>query len=89
MTSTSAKLMLDAVTATSISPGPGGTRSNAANSKVCRSPGVRICRRMPASAWSTTVVCRSSGRSGAGHNRAVYHWSLRQAVSSSPLAASS
>ena len=27
--------------------GPGGTRSNAANSIVSRSPGVRICRRMP------------------------------------------
>ena len=32
MTRTSAKLTLDAVTATSISPGPGGTRSNATNS---------------------------------------------------------
>src|SRR5262249_45194301 len=35
---TSAKLMLDALTATSICPGPGGTRSNATNSIVCMSP---------------------------------------------------
>ena len=80
---TSAKLMLDAVTATSIWPGPGGTRSNAASSIVSRSPGVRICRRTPSCSWSTTVVRRSSGRSGAGHKRAVYHSPLRQAVSSS------
>ena len=58
--------MLDAVTATSICPGPGGTRSNATNSSDSRSPGVRICSRMPSRSCSTTVVCRSSGRSGPG-----------------------
>ena len=64
-------------------PGPGGTRSNAASSIVSRSPGVRICSRIPSCSWSTTVVRRSSGRSGAGHKRAVYHSPFRQAVSSS------
>ncbi len=48
--------MLDALTATSICPGPGGTRSKATNSIDFRSPGVRICRRMPSVAWSTMVV---------------------------------
>ena len=63
---TSAKLMLDAVTATSICPGPGATRSNATNSMVCRSPGVRSCRRMPSRVWSTRVVRPSSARSAVG-----------------------
>ena len=58
--------MLDAVTVTSICPGPGGTRSNATSSIDSRSPGVRICRRIPSCSWSTTVVRRSSGRSGVG-----------------------
>ena len=44
---------------------------------------VRICRRIPSRSWSTTVVRRSSGRSGLGHKRAVYHSPFRQAVSSS------
>ena len=38
---------------------------------------------MPSRSWSTTVVRRSSGRSGVGRNRAVYHSPFRQAVSSS------
>ena len=42
-------------------PGPGGTRSNAANSNDSTSPGVRICRRMPSRSCSTTVVRRSVG----------------------------
>ena len=44
---------------------------------------------MPSCWWSTTVVWRSSGPSGVGLSRAVYHSSLRQAVSSSSEPASS
>ncbi|COY61558.1 Uncharacterised protein [Mycobacterium tuberculosis] len=82
-TRTSAKLTLDAVTATSISPGPGATRSNVTNSNDSRSPGVRICRRIPSRLYSTTAVRRSAGRNGPGRSRAVYQMPLRQAVSSS------
>ena len=43
------------MTATSICPGPGGTRSKAASSIDSMSPGVRICRRIPSCSWSTTA----------------------------------
>ena len=56
VTRTSAKLMLEALTATSISLDPGGTRSNAVSSIVWRSPGVRICNRIPS--------CRGSAQCG-------------------------
>ena len=83
-TSTSAKLMLDAVTATSIWPGPGGTRSNGDEFHRLQVAGrADLQAHAVVLAWSTTVVCRSSGRSGLGRSRAVYQSPSRQAVSSS------
>ena len=79
----SAKLILEALTATSICPGWWRLRSAVTNSRVSRSPGVRMSRRIPSCSVSTVVVRRSSGRSGLCPSRAAYHEPCRHAVSSS------
>ena len=81
--STSAKLTLAASTATSICPACGGWRFAVTNSRVSRSPGVRMLIRIPSCSGSTAVVLRSSGRSGLCRSRATYHEPCRQAVESS------
>ena len=86
---TSAKLRLDAVTATSICPGPGGPAIEGDELQA-----FQVSRSADLQAHTVVLmvgvaVRRSSGRSGAGRSRAVYHCPLRQAVSSSSDPASS